>query len=177
MGMPDSRALTSCRSSMGLKPTISGTVVNHNRNGPASTIFGMEKNDKPAINNVLWENVRTLMIRDYGKENLQLLQKKVKIGGGAGRLKEQKTSPRIATLQKLADHFRVEVWQLLVSGLNDVKFIDVVRTWNDTDERGRRMIYNAVLGAQAEDEPEQHPPADSGRDRASGGVQKVRRGR
>jgi transcriptional regulator with XRE-family HTH domain len=67
---------------------------------------------------VLWANVTALMDRDYGGENLSRLARDTKIGPGtATRMKEQQTSVGIDTLEKLAEFFGIEPWQLLAPGL------------------------------------------------------------
>lgn len=68
---------------------------------------------------VLWENVAALMSHHWRGENLTRLAREAGIGpGSATRLKEQKTSVGLELVDKLARVFGLEVWQLLVPGLN-----------------------------------------------------------
>lgn len=67
----------------------------------------------------LWQAVSALMQHQWGGENLTRLAREAKIGPGtATRLKEQKTSVGLDTLDKLADCFGVHPWQLLVPGFD-----------------------------------------------------------
>lgn len=66
---------------------------------------------------VLWASVLALMVKNYGRENLNRLAREAKIGPGtASRLKAQETSVGLDTIDKLAAYFNVEAWQLLVPG-------------------------------------------------------------
>ena len=70
-------------------------------------------------NAALWENLRAVMLKEWGEENLNRLARSCKIGAGtAARIKEQKTSVGLETLEKIADHFHLAPWQLLVPGLD-----------------------------------------------------------
>lgn len=70
-------------------------------------------------NATLWTNVQALMIKHWGEENLNRLARECKIGPGtAARIKEQKTSVGLETLEKIAETFHLAVWQLLVPGLD-----------------------------------------------------------
>lgn len=66
----------------------------------------------------LWVAVSSLMKRDYGGENLTRLGKAVKSPATSARLKEQKTSIGVTMLDRLATHFKVEPWQMLVPGFD-----------------------------------------------------------
>lgn len=67
----------------------------------------------------LWANVLALMNHHYGGENLQRLARDAKFGPGtASRLKEQETSTRLSTIDKIARAFKLESWQLLVPDLD-----------------------------------------------------------
>lgn len=124
--------------------------VNHIRYKPRTTIYGMGSNN--SIKATLWENVRALMVLKYGKENLNALARDAKIGpGSATRIKEAKTSVGVDIVEKVAEAFKVEPWQLLAPGMDDEKFLVILRAWQDTDGRGRRMLLSAAEGA-AEDE-------------------------
>ena len=124
--------------------------VNHIRYNPSSTIYGMAV-DK-SIKTVLWANVRALMLLKYGKENINRLAADAKIGiGSVQRIKEAQTSVGIEIVESVAHSFKVEPWQLLAPGMDDEKFLVVLRAWQDTDGRGRRMLLSAAEGA-SEDE-------------------------
>lgn len=67
----------------------------------------------------LWSNVRALMIEHWGKVNLNRLARDCEIGPATVvRIKEQNTSVGLETMEKIADHFGVAVWQLLVPGMD-----------------------------------------------------------
>lgn len=68
---------------------------------------------------ILWQNVKKLMEHRYGEENLNALVRDTGIGPGtATRIKEQKTSVGLDTLEKLATPFKLQPYQLLVRNLN-----------------------------------------------------------
>lgn len=70
-------------------------------------------------NATLWLNVQALMLKHWGEENLNRLARECKIGPGtAARIKDQKTSVGLETLEKIADNFNLAVWQLLVPGID-----------------------------------------------------------
>ncbi len=74
-----------------------------------------------AIDNkaTLWASLSALMKKHYGGENLNRLAKEVKLGlGTCGRIKAQQTSVGLDTLEKIAAHFQVAAWQLLVPGFD-----------------------------------------------------------
>lgn len=104
------------------------------------------------IKAVLWANVRALMVKRYGEENINRLARDAKLGPATvQRIKDSQTSVGIEVLEKIAKVFDVEAWQLIAPGLSDEKFLDILRAWQDTDGRGRRMLLRAAEGA-AEDE-------------------------
>lgn len=110
--------------------------------------------DDGSTKKILWENVRALMRSRYGAENLNRLAREAKLGPGtATRIKEARTSVGLNVLEKIARTFGVQTWQLIAPGLSDEKFLDVLRAWQDTDGRGRRMLLSAAEGAVASDEP------------------------
>ena len=126
--------------------------VNHIRYTPYPTIYGMA-GDK-SIKQILWENVRALMVLKYGRENINRLAADAKIGiGSVQRIKEAKTSVGVDLVEAVADAFKVETWQLLAPGMSDQKFLEILRAWQDTDGRGRRMLLSAAEGATEGDEP------------------------
>jgi hypothetical protein len=68
---------------------------------------------------VLWENVQSLMLRKYHKENLWAFCKFVGIGPATGtRIKEQRTSVGMDVIEKIADKFDLQPWHLLVPNLD-----------------------------------------------------------
>lgn len=104
------------------------------------------------LSTVLWENVRALMIQQWGAENLNRLARDAKIGpGSATRIKEARTAVRINTLEKIARTFGVEPWMLIAPGLSDEKFLEILKAWQHTDGRGKRMLLSAAEGAVEED--------------------------
>lgn len=101
---------------------------------------------------VLWDNVRALMVSTWGAENLNRLARESKLGfASVTRIKEARTSVRINTLEKLAGTFGVEPWQLIAPGLSDAKFLEILKAWQQTDGRGKRMLLSAAEGAVADD--------------------------
>lgn len=87
-------------------------IVNHIRKFEFATISNMVDTKK-----TLWENVRALMIMKYGEENPWRTSHDANIGPATmTRIKEQRTSVGVDTLEKLATLFKVEPWQLLVPG-------------------------------------------------------------
>ena len=79
-------------------------------------------NSKP----VLWNAVIALMHKHYGGENLNRLARDAKIGPAtASRMKAQETSIGIETIDKLADHFSVPPWNLLLPNYDPEKLISV----------------------------------------------------
>lgn len=134
---------------------------NHPRNNSRVTFDGLftttgdmqVSNSKPA----LWAAVLALMEKHYGQENLNRLAREAKIGPAtASRMKAQETSVGIDTIDKLADYFRTEPWQLILPGFDpdkpqtlvaaspmaqDVaKLLDAI----EDDER-RRRAYALIL--------------------------------
>lgn len=64
---------------------------------------------------ILWQSVSSLMRKHYGGENLTRLAKECKFGPAtASRLKEGKTSVGLEIVDKIAKHFHVSSWELLV---------------------------------------------------------------
>lgn len=67
----------------------------------------------------LWINVKALMVKRYKKENLTRLSDETGVGlGTISRIKEQKTSVGLDTLEKIGDAFGLAAWQLLVPGMD-----------------------------------------------------------
>lgn len=68
---------------------------------------------------VLWDNLVALMEHHWRGENLTRLAREAGIGpGSASRIKAQTTSVGLELIDKVARVFGVEVWQLLVPGIN-----------------------------------------------------------
>lgn len=64
---------------------------------------------------VLWRSVTALMKKHYGGENLTRLAKDCKFGPGtATRIKESQTSVGVDIVDKIAKHFHLHSWELLV---------------------------------------------------------------
>jgi transcriptional regulator with XRE-family HTH domain len=64
---------------------------------------------------LLWKSVEALMLKHYGEENLSRLSRDCKIGPGtATRLKQAETSVGLEIIDKIAKHFQVSSWELLV---------------------------------------------------------------
>jgi hypothetical protein len=75
---------------------------------------------------ILWENVQSLMLDKYGKDNLWQFCKFVGLGPATGtRIKECKTSVGIEILEKIAGKFDLHPWHLLIPNL-DIKNPPVV---------------------------------------------------
>lgn len=73
---------------------------------------------KSATKTTLWENTLSLMEKRYGAENLSRLARDTKIGpGSTSRIKAQETSVGVDVLEKIAEHFEVEPWQLMAPNL------------------------------------------------------------
>ena len=71
------------------------------------------------LKSLLWANVSALMVKHYGKENLNRLARECSIGlATAQRIKQQQTSVGVEVLEKLAQRFSLEPWQLLVPGFD-----------------------------------------------------------
>ena len=105
-----------------------------------------------AIKETLWANVRALMVSRYGSENITRLSREAKIGPATvQRIKDAETSVGVDVIEKIARTFGVEPWHLIAPGMNDDKFLDILRVWQETDGRGRRMLLTAADGATKED--------------------------
>lgn len=74
----------------------------------------------------IWANVQSLMTANYGAENLTRLARETKIGpGSASRIKAQETSVGVDVLEKIADHFKVEPWQLMAPEIGAARASDM----------------------------------------------------
>jgi hypothetical protein len=95
---------------------------------------------------VLWASVLALMVKNYGRENLNRLAREAKIGPGtATRLKAQETSVGLDTIDKLAGHFNVEAWQLLVPGFEPDN-MPVLQPVSPSERR----LYERIMAAAKE---------------------------
>ena len=71
------------------------------------------------LKNVVWANVAALMAHHYGRENLNRLARECQIGlATAQRIKHQQTSVGIDVLERIAERFALQPWQLLVPGID-----------------------------------------------------------
>lgn len=85
---------------------------------------------------VLWKSVSALMKKHYGGENLTRLARDCGFGPGTStRLKETKTSVGLEVIDKIAKHFHVEPWQLLIPGFNP----DNMPTLQPLSEQERKL--------------------------------------
>lgn len=74
---------------------------------------------RPATKDLLWQNVLELMKHHYGKENLNRLARDTGVGpGSASRIKARNTSVGLEVLDKIAAHFKLEPWHLLLPKLD-----------------------------------------------------------
>ena len=68
---------------------------------------------------VLWQNVSALMRHHWGSDNLTKLSREAKIGPGtATRIKEMQTSVGLDVVDRVAEAFDLEMWQMLTPGLD-----------------------------------------------------------
>jgi hypothetical protein len=59
------------------------------------------------------------MLKHYGEENLSRLSRECGIGlGTTTRIKQQQTSVGLEIVDKIAEHFGLHPWQLLVPGFD-----------------------------------------------------------
>lgn len=68
---------------------------------------------------ILWDNLLSLMVMRYGEENIYRLNKESGISKGTlARIKDQKTAVGLDLLEKLADFFHMQPWQMLIPELD-----------------------------------------------------------
>jgi hypothetical protein len=75
---------------------------------------------------IIWHNLKALMVHKYGCENLYKLNQESKIKGkdkeislgSLTRIKAQDTDIRISVLDKIAEHFELFTWQLMIENLD-----------------------------------------------------------
>lgn len=78
---------------------------------------------------VIWENISSLMVSNWGKENLTRLSREAKIGPATcSRIKEQNTSVGIEVIEAVAKVFGVQPWQMLVKGLDPTHLPQLIST-------------------------------------------------
>lgn len=103
-------------------------------------------------NTTLWMNVRALMLKHYGKENLSRLAAECEIGlGTAGRIKEAKTSVGIEVMGKIATRFGLEAWQLLVPDF-DPENPPTLQPLNELERKVYRRIVDAARSIASDPE-------------------------
>lgn len=92
---------------------------------------------------VLWENVHALMKHHWGKENLTRLSREAKIGPvSASRIKAAQTSVGLDVVDAVAAVFELELWQLLIPGL-DPKNPPATQPLTETE----RQLYGRLMTA------------------------------
>lgn len=75
---------------------------------------------------IIWRNTHALMVHKYGCENLYRLNQESKAKGkdkeislgSLTRLKAMDTDTRISVIDKIAEHFELFTWQLLIENLD-----------------------------------------------------------
>jgi hypothetical protein len=99
---------------------------------------------------VLWTNVRTLMHHHWQREDLGRLAKLAKIGPATcTRIKQQETSVGVEIVDKIAEVFGLNTWQLLVPSLDPAN--PPMLVLNSTERLVYRKIMDAVRDLQAAD--------------------------
>ncbi len=102
----------------------------------------------------LWLSVSALMREHYGRENLNRLARETKVGPGtAARIKAQNTSVGLETVDKIAAHFHLAAWQLLVPGF-DPKNPPALQAVSAAERR----LYDRIMLAAREIASEQIAP-------------------
>lgn len=70
---------------------------------------------------IIWNNVKALMVKKYGKENLYKTStdsnKTISLGA-LQRIKERETAVGVDVLDKIARFFEVQTWHLLLPNLD-----------------------------------------------------------
>jgi hypothetical protein len=96
----------------------------------------------PDTKQILWENVSSLMLHHFGKENLSELSRKAKVGlATCDRIKKQETSVGTDTLEKIAEVFHLQAWHLLTPRLDPTNppVIWLTQTEHDLYEKLRNL--------------------------------------
>ncbi len=92
---------------------------------------------------VLWQNLSALMDHHWGKENLTRLAREAKTGPGtATRIKEMQTSVGLDVVDRMAEVFDLELWQMLTPGL-DPKNPPAARPISETE----RQLYVRLIAS------------------------------
>jgi transcriptional regulator with XRE-family HTH domain len=102
----------------------------------------------------LWENVKALMEKKYGKENIKRLAREAKIGTGtASRIKEQRTSVGLDVVEKIARLFKVPPASLLMP-LHDKRLLAIAEAYSVSVEGRDYLLYtaNAILEKHGRDQ-------------------------
>lgn len=134
-----------------------GNLVNHYREVRAIKIPRMGRKTTKAI---LWENIKALMLHHWKEINLYRLANDAGIGlGGASRLKAQKTETRLSTIEKVANVWKLEPWQLLLPGLDPGN--TPVFTLTEAEKRLYERLKRAKAIADGEGNPQPSEPAET----------------
>jgi hypothetical protein len=100
---------------------------------------------------ILWANLSALMDHHWGKENLGRLAKTAGIGASTcTRLKQQQTSVGVEAVDKIAEVFGLDTWQLLVPNLDPKNPPLLVLT------AAERSFYRQVMNAAKDFKDTQH---------------------
>lgn len=92
---------------------------------------------------VLWQNLSALMEHHWGKENLTRLAREAKTGPGtATRIKEMQTSVGLDVVDRMAEVFDLELWQMLTPGL-DPKNPPAARPISEAE----RQLYQRLVAS------------------------------
>jgi hypothetical protein len=92
---------------------------------------------------VLWQNVSALMTHHWGGDNLTRLAREAKTGPGtATRIKEMQTSVGLDVVDRVAEVFDLEMWQMLTPGL-DPKNPPAARPVSTTE----RELYDRLMAS------------------------------
>ena len=102
---------------------------------------------------ILWQNVKALMIQKYGKENLNRTNidstahnKDMAISlGSLQRIKAQNTATGLEVIDKLAYFFEVSSWQLLVPNMNPSNLPVLMTPSEIEQELYRRMKFSELI--------------------------------
>lgn len=102
----------------------------------------------------LWDNVLSLMLKHYGKENQSRLASECEIGlGTISRIKQKKTSVGLDVIEKIATRFDLAAWQLLVPGM-DPSHPPALQPVNERE----RLLYEKLMAAAQQLVAESDPP-------------------
>ena len=104
---------------------------------------------------ILWQNVKALMIQKYGKENLNRTNidstannKDMAISlGSLQRIKAQNTAIGLEVIDKLAYFFDIYAWQLLVPNMNPSN-LPILKTPSEIEEEYYRRMEFSKLAKQ-----------------------------